>query len=75
MRQILVNFIIFINAIREIASSDLKILGGYPIEIDKAPFMAKIEVKFNVGISYCGGSIINESYILTAAHCETSSLV
>jgi secreted trypsin-like serine protease len=50
--------------------NNIKILSGYSIDITDAPFMAKIEVKFNQGHSYCGGSIIRNNFILTAAHCK-----
>lgn len=42
------------------------IVGGSDATIAEFPFMAGV---FNLGIPYCGGSIINERSVLTAAHC------
>lgn len=57
------------------AEVELKVFNGYPIEITDAPFMAKVEVNLTYGTSYCGGSIITEDFILTAAHCEFNFLI
>lgn len=69
----------FIVVLALVASSraelELKVFNGYPIEITEAPFMAKVEVDLTIGTSYCGGSIITEDFILTAAHCEFKFLV
>lgn len=40
----------------------LRIVGGYPINITKTPYQ--------VYLRGCGGSIISEEWILTAAHCS-----
>jgi Trypsin len=45
------------------------IVGGVPIAIAQAPWQVEIEVE-DEGISrLCGGSIVDASHILTAAHC------
>lgn len=47
------------------------IVGGYPIHISRTPYQVSLhEPDFHGGLSYlCGGSIISEEWILTAAHC------
>lgn len=49
-------------------TDDDKIVGGYPIAITKVPWQVGL-VYF--GRHSCGGSIINQRWILTAAHCLT----
>ena len=43
-----------------------RIINGEEVEPYSWPFAARM--KFN-GFSGCGGSIVNENYIITAAHC------
>lgn len=42
------------------------ITGGFDIDIENAPYQVSIREN---GSHFCGGSIINNKYILTAAHC------
>ncbi|KAJ8711153.1 hypothetical protein PYW07_008395 [Mythimna separata] len=46
---------------------DVGIIGGHKISITDAPFIAS--VRLNGTVHWCGGSIIHERFILTAAHC------
>uniref|UniRef100_A0A1I8MM78 Peptidase S1 domain-containing protein n=1 Tax=Musca domestica TaxID=7370 RepID=A0A1I8MM78_MUSDO len=48
-----------------------RILGGNTTEIDEFPWMALIQYKTAPDAFgfYCGGSLINSHYVLTAAHC------
>lgn len=48
-----------------------RIVGGFPISIETVPYQVSlqmVEMDGEVG-HFCGGSIISESYILTASHC------
>lgn len=57
-------FSVFGDKIIEI--EDEKIVGGFPIEINAAPYQVSLRY---FGSHICGGSIISEYYVLTAAHC------
>lgn len=48
------------------STNRLRIIGGKNSLIKSYPYMVSFEYK---GKHICGGSIINENYILTAAHC------
>lgn len=51
---------------------DIRIIGGEQTQIFEFPWMALFMYKFHNGSDAgfrCGGSIINNRYILTAAHC------
>lgn len=47
----------------------LRITNGLPVALKEFPFQVGIDFKKDKGIFFCEGSIISESYILTAAHC------
>uniref|UniRef100_A0A1B6M856 Peptidase S1 domain-containing protein n=1 Tax=Graphocephala atropunctata TaxID=36148 RepID=A0A1B6M856_9HEMI len=49
----------------------IRTIGGRVAELGQFPWMAEIVVKDYKGCDkhHCGGSIINDRYILTAAHC------
>ncbi|XP_050079401.1 CLIP domain-containing serine protease B4-like [Anopheles maculipalpis] len=51
-----------------------RVIGGQPTEIDEFPWTALIEFEKPDGSFgfHCGGSLINERYIVTAAHCIKS---
>jgi secreted trypsin-like serine protease len=44
-----------------------RILNGYPIDVEQAPYIAHVVIE---GLGSCTGSIVSENYILTAGHCE-----
>lgn len=53
--------------------TDDKIIGGNKTALNEFPWMALISYRKGNRVSFrCGGSIINEKYILTAAHCVTN---
>jgi secreted trypsin-like serine protease len=53
----------------EVAISDEEIVGGANTTIDQVPW--QIMVTTNGGFQFCGGSILNASWIATAQHCVT----
>ncbi|CAG9860207.1 unnamed protein product [Phyllotreta striolata] len=48
------------------ADNALRIVGGNETTIEKHPWIVSIK---SLGVHFCGGSIINENTIVTAAHC------
>lgn len=66
--------------VASVFSDSSRILNGYPLEIEQAPYIVHIQfiTKVENGRTHyglCGGSIINEKYILTAGHCEILSFL
>ncbi|VTJ59498.1 Hypothetical predicted protein [Marmota monax] len=49
---------------------DDKIVGGYTYAKNSLPY----QVSLNVGYHLCGGSLISDQWVLTAAHCYKSRL-
>ncbi|XP_062278088.1 trypsin-2-like isoform X2 [Scomber scombrus] len=47
------------------APTDDRIVGGYQCEAHSQPW----QVSLNLGYHYCGGSLINDKWIISAAHC------
>ncbi|VVC92086.1 unnamed protein product [Leptidea sinapis] len=48
---------------------DGKIVGRYKTNIIEIPYQVLLVSTKNKNFYYCGGSILSEKYILTAAHC------
>lgn len=43
-----------------------KITGGFPTEIGETPWQASLQY---VSVHSCGGTIISDRWVLSAAHC------
>ena len=46
-----------------------RIVGGEDAVEHSWPFLASIRIKVNKSMHHCGGSLITDEYVLTAAHC------
>lgn len=42
------------------------IIGGADVDIEEVPYQVSLQA---YGFGFCGGSIINKNWVLTAAHC------
>ncbi|KAM7325652.1 hypothetical protein ACRRTK_015905 [Alexandromys fortis] len=65
-------FLVFIGATADIPANDSvdKIIGGYMCEKNSVPY----QVSLNAGYHLCGGSLISDQWVLTAAHCYKPQL-
>ncbi|XP_061722980.1 serine protease 1-like [Cydia pomonella] len=65
--------VLLAGSVLQVAASDdltQRIIGGHITDIEDAPWMAALWTANKDGnTSFCGGSIIHEQFILTAAHC------
>ncbi|KAL6489405.1 hypothetical protein MHYP_G00031460 [Metynnis hypsauchen] len=60
---------LFAAAFATPVDDDDKIIGGYECPAHSVPYMASL----NIGYHFCGGSLINELWVVSAAHCYKSS--
>ncbi|KAM6910159.1 trypsin-2 [Xenentodon cancila] len=61
-------FVLLIGA--AFALDDDKIVGGYECEPHSRPH----QVSLNAGYHFCGGSLVSESWVVSAAHCYKSRI-
>lgn len=55
------------------AENDGRITNGETAKPGEFPYQAALNIKMSViSSSFCGGSLISDEYILTAAHCTDS---
>ncbi|XP_030644526.1 trypsin-3-like [Chanos chanos] len=53
-----------------VEQSDEKVVGGYECPRHSVPYQASL----NAGYHFCGGSLINSQWVLSAAHCFKSRI-
>lgn len=52
-----------------------RIIGGNQTVVKEIPWAVRLGYRFRGRVNYkCGGSLINENYVLTAAHCVAETL-
>uniref|UniRef100_A0A3B4WAH6 trypsin n=1 Tax=Seriola lalandi dorsalis TaxID=1841481 RepID=A0A3B4WAH6_SERLL len=61
-------FVLLIGA--AFATEDDKIVGGY----ECTPHSQSYQVSLNSGYHFCGGSLVNENWVVSAAHCYKSRI-
>uniref|UniRef100_I3JZT1 trypsin n=1 Tax=Oreochromis niloticus TaxID=8128 RepID=I3JZT1_ORENI len=61
-------FVLLIGA--AFALDDDKIVGGF----ECTPYSEPHQVSLNVGYHFCGGSLINQNWVVSAAHCYQSRI-
>ncbi|KAL7393069.1 hypothetical protein ABVT39_006099 [Epinephelus coioides] len=61
-------FVLLIGA--AFATEDDKIVGGY----ECTPHSQPHQVSLNSGYHFCGGSLVNENWVVSAAHCSKSRI-
>lgn len=65
--QFWITFIVILTNNPQFANADSRIILGLPSLIQNFPYQAAVlAAKDDL---YCGGTILNENMILTAAHC------
>lgn len=52
--------------------ADNRIVGGYKTEPGEFPFQVRLNIRSRRGSGICGGVVLDQRHILTAAHCMTA---
>jgi len=59
-----------LNSFYEACSEDDKIIGGYECSPNSQPW--QVYLTYDNGERWCGASVINERWLVSAAHCYVS---
>ena len=60
----ILSILLFVSGLT--SAQTINVIGGNDININQAPWQILLEIN---GTDACGGSILNDSWIITAAHC------
>ncbi|XP_052738132.1 trypsin-1-like [Bicyclus anynana] len=69
LRKIIISDVLCKKHAQSNKTIDGKIVGGSEVSIKDYPYQAHLLIETDKGYYGCGGSIISNNYILTAAHC------
>ncbi|XP_062716217.1 chymotrypsin-2-like [Aedes albopictus] len=71
-RLVFVLICLAVGVINAVPTRDERIVGGIPAESGDAPWMVSMRNSFN--IHFCGGTLLNRRFVLTAATCMQGRL-
>ncbi|XP_036905195.1 trypsin-like [Sturnira hondurensis] len=68
--KVFVFFALLGAAVASSSDDDDKIVGGYTCPRNSIPY----QVSLNIGYHFCGGSLINSQWVVSASHCYKSQI-